>query len=404
MSSVDGDNQLVELGGLLESRVSEIARSVVDSVRTGVAFYRSNDIVTDDDLFETAAGHLRLVFQALQNGATFDTTLASTTGRKRATAGVPMPPVMDAFRVASHHAWTLMVEFAGDHPEISGPALLRATERFWEGQDRYTAAMTAAYHEQATHQVLEDAAEQAALTEALLQGRPLGDHSLWDVAQLLGIPAQGPYVVVAATVPQVGRQALPRIGALLRDIDIFSAWRLLPDLQIGIAHIPTPAALGEMVELLRQVTTTRVGVSPVFADLADTARSLRYARVAMASPTAHDPVGVFDDSILGVAAVSAPEVTRKISEVTLGAFHDLPADEKWTLLDTFAAWLDHDGSPQGAADALFCHPNTVRNRLRRIEEHTGKSLSSPRELAELCLAFEVAARIGEQRPTDPSTD
>jgi sugar diacid utilization regulator len=38
---------------------------------------------------------------------------------------------------------------------------------------------------------------------------------------------------------------------------------------------------------------------------------------------------------------------------------------------------------------LFCHPNTVRHRLRRIEKHTGRSLSRPRDVAELCLMFEV---------------
>jgi len=31
----------------------------------------------------------------------------------------------------------------------------------------------------------------------------------------------------------------------------------------------------------------------------------------------------------------------------------------------------------------------VRYRLHRIEERTGRSLSVPRELAELCLAFEI---------------
>lgn len=396
----DDDAQLIELGRLLASRIDELAQSVTESVRTGVAFYRDNPVVTDADLLENASEHLTLVFQALQNNSTFDTNPASATGRKRAAAGIPMTAEMDAFRVGSHHLRTLMVEFAGEHPEIGGPALLRATGRIWEAQDCYTEAMTAAYQEQATQQVIEDAAEQAALTEALLEGRPLGDHSLWEVAQLLRIPSRGPYVVVAAAAPRVGRQALPGIAVMLRSIDVFSVWRLLPDTQIGIVQIPSPAAHRRVVELLRQVTTTRVGVSPQFADLTDTALSLQYARVALESPTAQgNPVCVFDDSVLGVAAVSAPEVTRKIAEITLGSFHDLPVDERQSLLETFGAWLDNEGSLQAAADTLFCHPNTVRNRLRRIEEHTGRSLNKPRDLAELCLAFEVAARITERPPS-----
>ena len=42
---------------------------------------------------------------------------------------------------------------------------------------------------------------------------------------------------------------------------------------------------------------------------------------------------------------------------------------------------------------LFCHPNTVRYRLHRIEQRTGRSLSRPRDVAELCLAFEVHRRL-----------
>jgi DNA-binding PucR family transcriptional regulator len=35
----------------------------------------------------------------------------------------------------------------------------------------------------------------------------------------------------------------------------------------------------------------------------------------------------------------------------------------------------------------------VRHRLRRIEELTNRSLSRPKDTAELCLAFEVEQRL-----------
>lgn len=52
-----------------------------------------------------------------------------------------------------------------------------------------------------------------------------------------------------------------------------------------------------------------------------------------------------------------------------------------------------DASVQGAAEVLTRHPNTVRHRLHRIEKRTGRSLSRPRDVAELCLAFEVHRRL-----------
>jgi PucR C-terminal helix-turn-helix domain len=51
---------------------------------------------------------------------------------------------------------------------------------------------------------------------------------------------------------------------------------------------------------------------------------------------------------------------------------------------------DSGGSASQAAARLFCHPNTVRHRLRRISAATGRSLSAPRDVAELCLAPDAA--------------
>lgn len=390
MANPEPDVALDKLGALLESRVDEMGRQIVSRVRAEVAFYRDNDVVSDEELLQSATDNMLFVFLALQNHTTFDTSPAAETGRLRARNGVPRSAVVDAFRVASHTVWDQMMAFCADHPDISPATLLSATARFWDGQDRYTEAMTTAYHETATQLAIDDAAERAALTEALLQGRPLGEYSLWDVAELLTVPAHGPYVVIAARLPNIGQQALRNAGAMLGSLDVHSAWRLLPDVQIGIAHLPSRESLPRVIDLLRRVTTTNIGVSPIFNDLADTATSLRYARVALDAPTQRDGnVCTFDDSVLGIAAVSAPEVTRKLSEITLGPFNLLPSDERLSLCETFQAWLDNDGSIAETASALYCHPNTVRNRLRRIEEHTGRALSAPRELAELCLAFEI---------------
>ena len=104
-------------------------------------------------------------------------------------------------------------------------------------------------------------------------------------------------------------------------------------------------------------------------------------------------MAVFDGSILATAAVAAPEdMVNSIGDV-LKRFDDLPDNERETLCETFRVWQDNDASVSGAAEVLICHPNTVRHRLRRIEKHTGRSLSRPKDVAELCLAFEVHRRL-----------
>lgn len=184
--------------------------------------------------------------------------------------------------------------------------------------------------------------------------------------------------------------ALPGISAKLRAVDIFSAWRLLPDIQVGIAQVPSDRRRDTMLELIERLAIKRIGISPQFHELTNTAQALRYVRVALSARSSKNGgVTVFDNSVLAVAAVSAPEVTEKVASVILGQFDDLATEEKNVLFDTCRAWLANKGSVANAAARLHVHPNTVRHRLHRIERQTDRSLMVPDQLAELCLAFAV---------------
>ncbi|CAN5243795.1 helix-turn-helix domain-containing protein [soil metagenome] len=387
MGGSDIDAQVRHIGSLLQPRIDQIARQIVTSIRHRVQFYRSGDAVSDDELLDTVTSNLQLVFGSLHSGQPFDTSSAVSTGARRARSGAPLPVLMDAYRIGTHHIWTEIAELA-DRPDITPAALIQATELMWQAQDVYTEAMTEAYRHQSIQLVLDIEAERSALTEALFQGG-IGDHrTLWEVADLLRLPQRGPFVAIAATCPAVGSLALPAVAAKLRTVDIYSSWRLLPDLQVGIAHVPSDTARQAVLEVLERTASTRVGVSPRFDDLAATPAGVRYARAAAnARATNTDLVTVFDDSVLSVAAVSAPEVSERLAEIVLDRFGDLADGEREILFKTFRVWMDNSGSIPTAATLLYCHPNTVRYRLRRIEERTGRSLSSPRDVAELCLAF-----------------
>jgi len=387
--STDPDEHVRRITSILASNVDELAQDVASAVRAEVDFYKATRAVADDDLLASCTENLRIALKSLQDGVAFDTSPAATTGSRRAAAGIPLPAVMDAYRIASYRLWDAVVDIATEK-RVSRDMMIQATRRIWRFQNLYTDAMASAYRQQNMQQILDDEAERAALTEALLDGRNITDYSVWEVAQLLRLPLSGPYVVIAAQCPILGKQALPGISAKLRCVDIFSAWRLLPDLQVGIAQVPSSSKRDTMLELIERQAIKRVGVSPQFHGLTDTAQALRYARVAMnARCSKNGGVTVFDDSVLAVAAVSAPEVTKKLATVILGQFDDLPSAEKDVLLDTFRAWLANKGSVTNAAAQLYVHPNTVRHRLHRIERHTGRSLAVPDELAEMCLAFEV---------------
>ncbi len=255
-------------------------------------------------------------------------------------------------------------------------------------------AVVAGHRDEQKRQLLAEAPQRANLIDSLLEGRAFDEWSLREVAGSLRLPINGPFVVVAAHIPTMGDEPLREIESKLRSLDIFSAWRLLPDVQVGIVHVKSDQKLNMVVALLSRTTTARVGVSAAFKDLRNTPRAVHVATMMLQGPTdSTSSVTVFDGSILTTAAVSAPEAMVQTVGAALDGFADLPDCEREMLFETFRVWQDTDASVGGAAEVLTCHPNTVRHRLRRIEKRTGRSLSRPRDVAELCLAFEVHRRL-----------
>jgi sugar diacid utilization regulator len=254
--------------------------------------------------------------------------------------------------------------------------------------------LVAGYRDEQKRQLLAEGSQRANLIDALLEGRAFDEWSLREVAGSLRLPINGPFVVIAAQAPTGGDEPLPEIESKLRSLDIFSAWRRLPDIQVGIVHVTSDQKLDTVVGLMSRTTTARVGVSAAFGDLRDTPQALHVARMMLRGPTdSASSVAVFDGSILATAAVSAPQVMVQTAGAALDCFGDLPDEDREMLFETFRVWQETDASVSVAAERLYCHPNTVRYRLRRIEKRTGRSLSRPRDLAELCLTFEVHRRL-----------
>ena len=255
--------------------------------------------------------------------------------------------------------------------------------------------VVAGYRDEQKRQLLGDVSQRPFLVDSLLEGRVTDRWSLSEAASWLRLPASGPFVVIAAEVPVLGSEALPAVESKLRGLDVYSAWRLQPDLQVGIVHVKSERQLDEILGLVSRLATDRVGVSACFDDLRDTPQALYFAKSDAAGPDRVRP----HRSRCSTARFwpprqsAAPEVMVKSIANVLKGFDDLPDDERKTLCETFRVWQDNDASVRRAAEVLICHPNTVRHRLRRIEKHSGRSLSRPKDVAELCLASEVHRRL-----------
>ncbi|OBK15432.1 PucR family transcriptional regulator [Mycobacterium asiaticum] len=67
------------------------------------------------------------------------------------------------------------------------------------------------------------------------------------------------------------------------------------------------------------------------------------------------------------------------------------ADAGPTLVETLDAFLDSGGAIEACARKLFVHPNTVRYRLKRITDFTGRDPTQPRD----AYVLRVAATVGQ---------
>lgn len=221
----------------------------------------------------------------------------------------------------------------------------------------------------------------------MLTGEPGPGAAPWEAARLLGFPPNARVVVVAAETRGLAEESLPGIEATLAARGIVSGWRLTPALQLGIVAIGD-AGDETALSILRERAVARVGVSPPYTALSDTPRALHLARVALAGIPADGgvEVSVFSASPLAALVASKPDESRRLAEDVLGPVLALAPEDRSVLLQTLDAYLDHQGSVAEVGTLLHCHPNTVRYRLRRVHQLTGRSLSDPRDLADLTTA------------------
>ncbi len=379
--------EIEDLVGRLRARADELVEAMAAQIESEIDFYRTGGLVPPAALRASCRANFDFMLESLVSDRS-DPVSARETGRLRAEQGAPLADVMAAYRVGTRYLWDAVLAAAAA-ARVTDQVLVRASSRLWQMQSSYTDAMTDAYRDVQSRRLLEQDQQRSALVEALLEGRVSGGGTLWEAAELLRLPHKGPFVVVAAEVPEVGRQALPAAEERLRSIGLASAWRLLPELQIGVVGV-RPGRLAVLVDLLRQSATGRVGVSPPYDELDGTGQAVRFARVALSGSTPDAPVALFDESPLTMAAVAAPDVMQYFVRKVLGGLDDLPPDDRGVLLETLAVWSTHHGSATETGEHLYCHPNTVRHRLRRIEERTGRSLNDPHSLAELLLALEAS--------------
>ncbi|MGI6875278.1 PucR family transcriptional regulator [Amycolatopsis sp. 3B14] len=373
----------------LLGELDDLADAVSERIRREVVLYQAGDPVPVGSLRQSVRDNAELILRQFVSEHAPDLSAPWATGRERAQQGAPLPEVVRAYRVGFAHLWDALVAKARAS-EVDDRVLVDFAATVWRLVGTYTDAMADAYRDTASQIMLEREHERSMLVEALFTGVLGSQDTLWEAAQTLGLPVEGCFVVVAAENPELGKRSLVGIEPRLRAGGIRSAWRLSPEEHIGVLALPYPSLGERLPDLLRGRATARIGLSPAYPHLRETPRALRLARLALGTlPPGQADVAPWDDAPVAVLIAAAPGEAERVASTVFGPLLDLPLADRKVLVDTLDAWFACGGSAAEAGKRLYCHANTVRYRLRRVEELTGRGLGDPKAVAELATALQV---------------
>jgi Purine catabolism regulatory protein-like family/PucR C-terminal helix-turn-helix domain len=206
------------------------------------------------------------------------------------------------------------------------------------------------------------------VVDAGFAGRPelveAACYLLADLATYLGSPA------VVASRPPWATVVLP--GADLATGEIRQVLeRLLPGLPpnrlvVGTARAESPGVLAGAFESARHAATMAELDRSTHLSVVSSDEEISYARLLAAVPD---------------------EVRRMFASRVLGRLLEYDLAHQAGLFETLKAFLGQSGSWTRTAAELFLHVNTVRYRIARVEELTGRDLSRLDDRVDLLLAL-----------------
>jgi purine catabolism regulator len=103
----------------------------------------------------------------------------------------------------------------------------------------------------------------------------------------------------------------------------------------------------------------------------------------------HEDLGAFRLLL----AVQDDDALRVYTDSVLGPLEDGGGEYGDELLRSLEAFIEQNGQWEKAARQLYCHRHTLRYRIKRIEDLTGRDLKSARDRIELWLALRARELI-----------
>ena len=342
--------------------------------------YRS---VPPEDLRDGCRRYLTRVLQLLANGKAGqgdDDPVAGPIGRQRAEQGVPLEVMLRTFRLGGRVVWEALLERTDG---VTPADLGAAATAMWTVVDGLSSALSTSYRRAEAEQLRRDDQRRHALLEELVAGGTTGQR----VADQLDLPLGGGYLVVVADLEPDGTAALPSPQTALTALSVRSVWHVHTDTLVGLVPLEGHDAQFVLTRL-RSLVRGRAAAATTADGLTGVAAAHRLAVLALGTlPRGTAALVRIEDRYPEALLLRSPELRRRLVEDWLGPVLRLPPRERDLLLETLTAWLEADRSAGVAAERLYCHRNTVLNRLQRAAAIVGHPLTGRQAYVELSLAL-----------------
>lgn len=366
--------------------VAEVTRDIDDLVDTflqslaALPAYRSG-LVDSEELRDSAVRSLGLILAAVASDSTTTTLspLPEELGGLRARQGIPVEQLVAAVRLDFRVVWSALLWRATSRDMT---VLALHVEDLWAVVDDYARAVHQSYLQEKADMAA-NARDQQQVYLAELFG-PSGQvpGTVEQVARALAVEPTGVFGVVVTQseeAPKVHRAATllasaeEKLFVLNQPGRVVVLWPANPRVERAEAQ-------------LHRLSTVAGGYVPDVAGL---------AAVPAAAGMAWDicrTIGEGDDGLRTLAQAWARVTKSRLDEqhpfsaaLVRGLDHLAPA-ERALVVETVRTYLEL-GNVAGSAERLFCHRNTVLNRLGRFKKMTGLDVTVPDQAALALLAL-----------------
>jgi hypothetical protein len=372
----------VALAARCEPQVNELARRMARGVFEQLRGYTElPGDVKDVEIAATARHAIRLFLRGAADGSGWDSLeYFQERAAQRAEEGMPLHLLLRTYTLGSRELWRALREAAGPGEQ---QALAELTEALFTLTDRVVGAVAESYLDERVALAAERHEQRRSRARDLLDGRAVIDGPTPDVPVLVLCLGFGTSAATGGLSPVTVRRLLRRVQAAL---DRAFGTEVLAVLDSDGGHVVVPGVVeppGRLRELLRETVgpelrlaaaaATTVGDIPRAAQL--TSEVVRVAAACGVRPGVHRLEDVLLEYHLSRPSEGSARIVAMLD----------PLADRPELVETLRTHLEQRQDRRATAQLLNLHPNSVDNRIARVQDLTGLDLADPRDVA-LALA------------------